>query len=153
MSMSLGCVAQGFILEEVDTAWFAGITDGEDGLYAYLNDHATPVSGRKVIAFENPDVREHACHFSRSYQGGLYYEYDACEIEGGAEERLHLPADTDEEKLKEWIEVFAKYSNTTEGQELSWKEGTYAPHGDAGCYYSIGTDQYGRKVLEIYCGC
>lgn len=146
--------AQSFVLGEVNRAWFENSEMSYYELYDYLNANANPVSGRKVIAFANPNVREHACHYTRSYEGGVYYEFNGCEEEGGDNEWLYLPTDTDLEELKAWIEEFADLREDYETEyDMWWENDTYGPHGAAGCYYTITEDQYGRKVVEIYCGC
>ncbi|NVK03540.1 MAG: hypothetical protein HWD92_01905 [Flavobacteriia bacterium] len=154
ISASATCFAQSFVLGDVNTDWFETEEGANGELYDYLNANANPVSGRKVIAFYDFDLREHPCHYGRSYEGGVYYEMNSCEEEGGDNEKLFLPADTDIDKLKAWIETFAVLREEYYTSEnFSWQNGTYAPHGEAGCYYTISEDQYGRKVVEIYCGC
>ncbi len=150
----VGYSAQGqdFVLGEVNVAWFEAREDHEIGLYEYLNDNESPVSGEKVIRFYDPDVREEACHYGRSYEGGVYYEFNNCDEET-YDEFLYLPSNTDEDQLRAWVEEFAKHANRSVDSEMTWEESTYGPHGSVGCYYTLTTDDYGRKVIDIYCGC
>lgn len=154
IAASATCFAQSFVLGEVNAEWFETEEGSSGELYDYLNANASPVSGQKVIAFADFDVREYACHYTRSYAGGVYFEFNSCDEEGGNNEKLILPADTDIDLLKAWIEDFAVLREEYyTSDNFTWQNNTYAPHGEAGCYYTITEDQYGRTVVEIYCGC
>lgn len=144
--------AQGFALGELDTAWFENRNPSDLTLLEYLDDHLTEKDERQIVSFyDNPTTEP--CAFEQYYTERVSYHYDGCGEEGGDNSSVVLPADTDLELLKKWIENYSRLADASMEYEAYWSEDTYAPHGAAGCYYSIVTDHPDAVVISIYCGC
>ncbi|NVK27238.1 MAG: hypothetical protein HWE14_04285 [Flavobacteriia bacterium] len=145
-----------FVLGEINEDWFEEEYMAE-GLYGYLDNNLVSNGGMKIIKrFDvNDDPHEAPCLVGKSFEGGVYVKEDrGCEEESGSNTWVYMPSDTDIDELKEWIESWNELFVGDEHDGYTWRDDNFGPpEGEAGCYYSIEEDLYGRIVLELYCGC
>lgn len=145
-----------FVLGEINEDWFESPYQS-GGLFAYLDSTLEGHGGLKVLQRREytVDRGESPCIIGKSYAGGIYVKEDqGCVEESGSNTWVYLPSETDIDELKAWVEAWNKLYVGEEHGTYSWRGDNFGPpDGEAGCYYSIQKDQYGRIVLELYCGC